>query len=255
MKLRPFLLAAALLASACTPAATAGSWGSRRISDSESLVRAMHGQYAGRWYRTLAFTQKTTFSPPGRPVRVETWEEYGAIPGRLRIERGEGRGAIYSGDSIFVFAGDSLVRRQRGRNELMTLGFDVYAQPPEATARMLGEHGFALDRFHGDVWQGRPVYVVGAAEGDLRSKQFWVDAERLVFVRMLTPVPNDSTRVQDLRFNRYERAGGGWIAMEVEIVDAAGTRVFHEEYSNLRVDLPLDESLWIPERWREARHP
>jgi hypothetical protein len=250
MKLRPLLLAAALLASACTTAGT----GARGPGDSQSLIQAMHDRYAGSWYRTLAFTQKTTFSPPGRPVRVETWEEYGALPGRLRIERGEGRGVIYSGDSVFVFAGDSLVRRQKGRNELMTLGFDVYAQPPEATALQLAEHGFALDRFHRAEWQGRPVYVVGAAEGDSRSKQFWVDAERLVFVRMLTPVPNDSTRVQDLRFNRYERAGGGWIAMEVEIVEG-GQRVFHEEYSNLRVNLPLDPSLWAPDRWREARHP
>ena len=254
IKLRPFLLAAALLASACTPAPAPGGWGSRRIVDTESLIRTMHSEYAGRWYRTLAFTQKTTFSPPGRPVRVETWEEYGALPGKLRIERGEGRGVIYSGDSVYVFAGDTLARRQKGRNELMTLGFDVYAQPPEVTARQLAEHGFALDRHHGSVWQDRPVYVVGAEEGDMRSKQFWIDSERLVFVRMLTPVPNDSTRMQDLRFNRYQRAGGGWIAMEVEIVEG-GQRVFHEEYSNLRVNLPLDASLWVPERWREAKHP
>ncbi len=252
MKLRPIILAAALLsAAACAPAATAGPGAA--INDGESLIRAMHGRYAGRWYRTLAFTQKTTFSPPGRPPRVETWEEYGALPGRLRIERGEGRGVIFRGDSTYAFAGDTLVRRQKGRNELMTLGFDVYAQPPERTAQTLREEGFDTSRFQRAVWQGRPAYVVGAAAGDTTSKQFWVDAERLVFVRLLAPGPSGGA-VQDLRFNRYERAGGGWIAMEVEIV-AGGARVFHEEYSNLRVDLPLDESLWIPERWREARHP
>lgn len=251
MKLRPIILAAALLAAACAPAATARPRAA--ITDGESLIRAMHGRYAGRWYRTLAFTQKTTFSPPGRPQRVETWEEYGALPGRLRIERGAGRGVIFRGDSTYSFAGDTLVRRLKGRNELMTLGFDVYAQPPERTAHILGEDGFDTGRFHRAVWQGRPAYVVGALQGDTTSKQFWVDAERLVFVRLLAPSSGGGA-VQDLRFNRYERAGGGWIAIEVEIV-AGGARVFREEYSNLRVDLPLDESLWIPERWREARHP
>jgi hypothetical protein len=252
MKLRPLLLSTALLAlAACATAGTPRA----EISDGESLIREMHGRYAGRWYRTLAFTQKTTISPPGRPERVETWQEYGAIPGRLRIEQGGGRGAIFSGDSTFSFAGDSLVRREKRRNVLMTLGFDVYALPPERTAELLREEGIDLARFHRDTWQGRPAYVVGAAAGDLRTKQFWVDAERLVFVRLLETAPNDTSRVQDLRFNRYERAGGGWVAMEVEIVDRAGTRVFHEEYSNFRTDIPLDSSLWLPARWREARHP
>ncbi|HEX8359836.1 MAG TPA: hypothetical protein VF613_07010 [Longimicrobium sp.] len=251
MKPSSFLRTAALLALAACATAPRGS---SAPTSGDEVIRAMHGRYAGRWYRTIAFTQKTTFSPPGRPERVETWEEYGSIPGLLRIETGPGRGVIFSGDSTFSIAGDTVARRTKGRNELMTLGFDVYAQPPEATAQQLRENGFATDRFRTDTWQGRPVYVVGAGPGDQRTKQFWVDAERLVFVRMLEPVPNDSVRVQDLRFNNYQRAGGGWVAPEVEIV-VDGKRVFHEAYSNIRVDIPLDSSLWIPGRWREARHP
>lgn len=253
MKPSTYLAAALLALGACAPAATTAGWRAG-YNDSEAVIRAMHGRYAGRWYRTVAFTQKTTISPPGRPERVETWDEYGSIPGKLRIETGPGRGVIFSGDSTFSIAGDTVARRTRGRNELMTLGFDVYAQPPETSASQLREHGFALDRFRTDTWQGRPVYVVGAGPGDQRTKQFWVDAERLVFVRMLEPVPNDTARVQDLRFNDYQRAGGGWIAPEVEIV-VDGRRVFHEAYSNIRVDIPLDSSLWVPERWREARRP
>lgn len=224
------------------------------VTDARSLVREMHARYDGRWYRTLAFTQQTTFSAPGQPVRVESWDEYGAMPGRLRIEFPGGRGVIFSGDSTYSFAGDSLVRRERRRNELLILGFDVYAQPPETTLRILAEEGFDLSRFRTDHWQGRPVYVVGAAAADSSGKQFWVDAERLVFVRMLSAPPRTPDRVQDLRFNGYVPAGGGWIAPEVEIV-VDGQRVFHEVYSNVRVDLPLDASLWEPERWRTAVHP
>jgi len=140
MKLRSLMVPAALAAlAACATAGTPAA----APRDGDSLVRAMHARYDGRWYRTLAFTQKTTFSPPDRPERVETWEEYARIPGALRIERGGGRGAIYAGDSTFIIAGDTVARRVAGRNELMTLGFDVYAQAPDTS--IVGERGILLE--------------------------------------------------------------------------------------------------------------
>jgi hypothetical protein len=251
------LLGLALLAAAaaCT-ASVATRSGGAAITDAESLVRAMHRRYDGRWYRTLTFSQQTTMIREGQPV-VETWLEYGALPGRLRIEIGpaeQQRGVIYANDSLYVIRNGAVVGRRADRNELMTLGFDVYAQPPEVTLQQMREEGFRLDAFHRDTWQDRPVYVVGAAAGDLRSKQFWIDAERLVFVRMLDPDPRDTTQVQDVRFNNYQPLAGGWIAPEVEII-VNGQRVFHEVYSDIRANVPLDPSLFDPARWTQAVHP
>ena len=256
MRASPRLLALALLAfaGACAPAATRAA---AAITDGESLIRAMHGRYAGRWYRTLTFTQTTTRTPVGGPRTVEVWREYAAIPGYLRIEVGpeaDGRGVLFARDSSFAIRGGQVAARRAGRNPLMILGFDVYAQAPETTARVLLEEGFALSPVRMDTWQGRPAYVVGAAAGDLRTKQFWVDAERLVFVRMIEPFAGDTTKTEEILFNRYQPAGGGWIAPEVEVrVD--GTLVFHEAYSDIRVDVPLDPSLWVPEQWTTARRP
>ncbi|HEX8692632.1 MAG TPA: hypothetical protein VF746_09450 [Longimicrobium sp.] len=251
---------ALLAAAACTASVATRSAGgpAGAIDGAESLVRAMHGRYGASWYRTLTFSQQTARVPPGggQPI-VETWLEYGAMPGRLRIEMGpaeQQRGAIYANDSLYVVQNGAVVARRADRNELMTLGFDVYTQPPEVTLRQLREEGFGLDAFHRDTWQDRPVYVVGAAAGDLRSKQFWVDAERLVFVRMLDPNPRDTTQVQDVRFNNYRPLAGGWIAPEVEIV-LNGQRVFHEVYSDIRANVPLDPSLFDPARWTQAVHP
>jgi hypothetical protein len=226
------------------------------ITNSGSLVRAMHDRYAGRWFSTMAFTQKTTRMPPNAAATVETWDEYAAFPGRLRIETpaGSANGAIYSGDSLFVVREGRVAARRRERNPLLTLGFDVYFLAPERTLEMLSQDGFATGTFHTDTWQGRPAYVVGAAQGDLRSPQFWVDAERLVFVRLLRPTARDTTKMQDVRFNRYEPSGGGWVAPEVEFL-LDGVRVMSEEYSNVRVDIPLDPSLFDPERWSAAVHP
>ena len=48
----------------------------------EDVVRAMNERYAGRWYKTLTFVQKTTY-PDGR---IETWHEALSMPGLLRID-------------------------------------------------------------------------------------------------------------------------------------------------------------------------
>jgi len=260
MRIRLTHLAVAMTiitSAACAPAATRPAQPERPITDAESLVRAMHDRYEGRWYRTLIFSQKTTFSQPGSPVREETWLEYGAMPGRLRIEMGppeQGRGAIFANDSSYSIDKGQVAGRRAQRNDLMTLAFDVYAQAPEVTLRQLREANFSLSPVRTDTWQGRPVYVVGAAAGDLRTKQFWIDAERLVFVRLLETGPGRIGKVQDVRFNNYQRLGGGWIAPEVEIV-VDGQRVFHEAYSGIRHDVPLDPSLFDPSKWSEAVHP
>jgi hypothetical protein len=226
------------------------------VHDAQALVHAMHDRYAGSWYRTVSFTQQTTRVAPDGTESVETWREWLAVPGRLRIEMGqpeEQRGAIYASDSLFIIRAGQVARRIAQRNPLLLLGFDVYGQPPERTLEMIEAEGFDLSRFHRTTWQGRPAFVVGAAEGDSASKQFWVDAERLVFVRLLEPAPNNPARISDTRFNRYERLGGGWIAPEVEVL-VGGKRVFFEEYSDIRADVDADSSLFVPERWTTARH-
>jgi hypothetical protein len=248
------LLAAALPLAACTPAATRPA---AAITSGEQLVRAMHDRYAGRWYHTLSFAQKTTRRLPNDSVRVESWYEYGAMPGRLRIEIGpreNNNGAIYANDSIYVIRGGNVAARRAQRNALMILGFDVYHLTPDQSVRILGEESFPMGPVRMETYQGRPTYVVGGAPGDLHSPQFWVDAERLVYVRSFQPAPGDSTKTMEVRFDGYQPFGGGWVATVVDIL-VDGRSVQREEYSDVRVDVPLDPALWIPERWASAPHP
>ncbi|MFL5384588.1 MAG: hypothetical protein ACJ8GN_18860 [Longimicrobiaceae bacterium] len=248
------LLAAALPLAACTPAATRPA---AAITDGEQLVRAMHDRYAGRWYNTLTFTQKTTRRLPNDSVRVETWREYGAMPGRLRIEFGpreNNNGVIYANDSSYVVRGGRVVARRPGRNALMILGFDVYALAPEQSVRILREEHFPMTPVRMETYQGRPTWVVGGAPGDMHSHQFWVDAERLVYVRSFEPFAGDTTKTMDVRFDGYERFGGGWVSTVVDIL-VDGRSIQKEEYSDVRVNVPLDPALWIPERWADAPHP
>lgn len=246
-RLRPLLLLAAALLPACAPAATRST---PRIDSAEGLVRAMHDRWSDRWYRTLTFTQQTTRVLPNDSVVVEEWREWAAIPGHLRIEIGPreaGRGVIFTRDSTFTIRDGRLARATPTSNELMTLGFDVYRQPVETTLDQLRRHGFDLSKFHADTLDGVPVYVVGAERGDGRTKQFAIEADRLLFVRIAQGTGDTDT--QEIWFRRYQPLAGAWIAPEVEIL-IEGRRVFHEVYSDIRANVPIDPAMFDPRAWR-----
>jgi hypothetical protein len=145
-----------------------------------------------------------------------------------------------------------VVDRKSGRNPLLVLGFDVYFQLPSRTMEQLRAEGVDLTVLRMDTLYGSPVYVVGAGPADSISNQFWVDADRLLFVRL---IQTDRTRplTQDIRFEKYVQHGGGWVAEEVRVL-VGGRMVFHEAYENVRVNVALDEDLFIPEKWSTAKH-
>lgn len=231
------------------PAATA-------IVSADQLVAAMRARYADRWYRTLTFTQKSTYlRPDGTASRVETWYEAGALPGRLRIDLGDpsrGNGVVYRGDSVYTVQNGAVVDRRIGRNPLLILGFDVYAQPVGRTLDQLRAERFDLTLLHTDTLYGRRMYVVGAGPTDSLSNQFWVDADRLLFARLIQTDPDRGT-TRDIRFEKYMPYGDAWVAEAVRVL-AGGKLVFHEEYSNVRVNVALDDALFLPEMWSTATH-
>lgn len=231
---------APLPSGAARPAPTTGT----------EVIEQMHDAYAGRWYRTLTFVQTTKFADG----RVETWHEALALPGKLRIDVApvsQGKMTLFRNDSIYSFDKGELVRSGPFVHPLLVLGFDVYADPPAETAEKLRALGIDLDVMHVDSWQGRPAYVVGAAAGDTLTHQFWIDAERLVFTRLVErrpPAQNAATQAPtriDTRFNDYKPLGGGWIAPEVVFI-VNGEERLREEYADMRADVELPESLFEP---------
>ncbi|PYO97865.1 MAG: hypothetical protein DMD61_11495 [Gemmatimonadetes bacterium] len=174
-----------------------------------AIVAAMHDRYVGKWYRTLTFVQRNTATAPDGVTEHSTWLEYAAIPGRLRIEF---QPRDSGGGVLFV----------RDSQDLATV--------------------------HEDTWEGRSVYIVGAASGDRHRRQFWVDKERLVFVRLLEPAQRDTTRTSDIRFNDYRPAGDAWLSAEVAfLVD--GKQRWLEQYTEIQTGTALPDSLFDPRRW------
>ena len=222
-----------------------------RISNTNELIVAMQKKYGKSWYKTATFVQETTNFQPDGTSKVEIWYEAMTVPGSLRIDFtpvSGGNGILFTGGKIFVFKDGKVDTTRPFEHPLLILGFDIYRAPASEVTAKLQALKFDLSQFREDTWQGRPVYVVGAKAGDLRSPQFWIDQKELYFVRMLRPVGKDGAQNSETQFNKYQKLGGGWIAPEV-IFMVDGKVVTTETYSEMRADVALDPKLFDPQSW------
>ncbi len=220
------------------------------IRSGEDLLRAMHDRYAKSWYATLTFDQKSTTYNTDGTTKVETWHEAADLPGKLRIDVGNP-----SDDNGFLLVDGTATALRGGKdtgsrplvNMLLVLGFDVYRQAPETTAAVVKGEGYDLTKIHEETWEGQPVYVVGASKGDLKSKQFWVEENRMLFARLFEPTRADAAKFQD-RFEDYKPLANAWLAERVEVyVD--DKEVFSEEYSNIEGNAKLAPGTYDPKQF------
>jgi hypothetical protein len=226
-----------------------------KLRSGTELIRAMHNRYTKNWYKTLTFVQKTVQYKPDGTTESSTWYEALSAPGRLRIDIDpieNGNGILFLNDVQYSIKAGKVANRRERIHPLLLLGFDVYVQPVEVTTQKLEKLKFDLSLIREDTWQGHPVYVVGAKQGDNRTSQFWIDKENLLFVRLIEPTGKDGTSVAETLFNKYQRTTeGGWVSAEV-LFNVDGKPVVSEEYSEIRTNVPLDEKLFDPEHWTAA---
>ena len=223
------------------------------VPKAASVIRAAFERYNTTWYRSLTFVQQTIQYGPDGAGDTALWYEAYEAPGRLRIDvepLADRTMYLFARDSQYVFQHDTLASARRLIHPLLLLGFDMYFLPPDETLGKLKDLGFDVNIVHSDFWLGRPVVVLGADKGDTTSAQCWIDAERLVFVRLLMP---SRGRHQEVLFNQYEQLAGGWIAPEV-VVRLDGRIVLKEVYTDISVGTAFDPSFFDPEAWRTARH-
>ena len=222
------------------------------------LLTRMHDAYAGKWYKTLTFVQKTTVTRPTGAVDTSTWYESLKSPDRLRIDFGDpskGNGALYTTDSLYVVRGGKVTRTIPSGNPFLPFVAGVYAQPVDTTLRQLSSWKFDLSKIRADTWQGAPVYVVGAnSPADLDSPQFWVEREHLQPVRFLVKLsPAPDAKPNDIRLEKYVPVGGGWLATHVTIMEGTVVRQA-EDYSSWRGDVSLPNDFFVAEKWSDTPH-
>jgi len=238
----------------------AGQSGGPDPKTGAEVLQRMHDAYAGKWYSTLTFTQKTTQFPPDKEPVVSTWHEslryVQPVGAQLRIDIGDlaaGNGVLYTADSSWSVRAGKLASARGGGNEFLPLIEGVYMQPIERTMRELRTTNVDMQRVTSGRWHDRQVWIVGAlAPTDTTSPQFWIDADRNVAVRMiLSPAP--TAPVLDIRLEGYVQLAGGWLATKIEMYSSGKPRQF-EEYSDWKANVDLSPALFDPATWTSAPH-
>ncbi|HVT40794.1 MAG TPA: hypothetical protein VHE78_17275, partial [Gemmatimonadaceae bacterium] len=119
----------------------ASGFGAARVpSDGTALFARMHDAYAGKWYRSLVFVQRTVMRGPGGADQVATWYEALIAPDRLRIDigsPGEGNGVLTTADSTYVVRQGRVTRMAARGSVFLPLIEGVYTQPVARTLMQL----------------------------------------------------------------------------------------------------------------------
>ena len=224
----------------------------QEIRDGEALLRAMHSRYQSSWYRTLTFTQKSTTYKPDGSTTTETWYEAALLPGKLRIDVGppsDGNGYVLTDGKVTIVKANHIDSSRPLVNMLLVLGFDVYCQDPETAIGIVKGEGYDLSKLREDMWEGHPAYVVGATDkSDLKSRQFWVAKDTLLFLREIEPAQQDAAKVEDIRFTEYRPLDGAWIAAAVEVYSES-KKVFSEDYSDIQANVKLSPAVFDPQQF------
>ena len=258
MRFYIYIVVAATAASACRTTGTPETHVDMTSPKSgEALLARMHDAYAGKWFNTLTFAQKTTIRRPNGTDTVQSWHE-SMMGNRLRIDVGDiaaGNGSLSTPDSTYIVRAGKLVRAVGQGNPFIAFVGAMYLQPIDQTLKDIAGLKFNLSKVRGGSWQGRDAWVVGSnGSTDLDSPQFWVDKERLVVVRMLLPIfPNGKAKAADIQLNNYVPLGGGWLATTIRMLDADTPRQI-EEYSDWKFGMKLSPDLFKAESWSTAPH-
>src|SRR5689334_17241142 len=224
------------------------------------VLQRMHDAYAGKWYKTLTFVQKTTIRRRDGTDTVITWHESlrftNAHATQLRIDQGDlsaGNGVLYTADSSWAVRAGKLAAARPNGNEFLPLIEGVYMQPVARTMKDLDSAKIDMRRVSRGEWQGRPAWIVGASSpSDSTSTQFWVDIERNVVVRMLLS-PGGSGPMLDIHLDGYVSLAGGWLATKIVMTQGGQPRQ-SEEYSDWKANVPLPDELFSVDAWTTAPH-
>lgn len=252
---------AAVIITAAAPLSTSAQASLPQPVTGRALVERMHAAYDGKWFRTLTFVQKTTIvraddSRVGAAdMKIEqTWFESMRSPDTLRIDvapLSNGNGTLNKPDAVVVVRGGKVTTTRPDGNPFLPFVAGIYTQPVERSLEQMAAQHFEMSLVRPGEFLGRGVFIVGAKDAaDLTSPQFWIDAERLVAVRVLLP---SGANVLDIVLDNYIKTGSSWVATKVSMTTGGKLRQL-EEYSDVKVDVDLPADLFDPAKWTEAKH-
>ncbi len=222
--------------------------------DGRALLEQMRAAYVGKWFTTLTFVQKTTIVRADDTRTEQTWFESMRSPGTLRIDvapLANGNGSLNFPDKVIAMRGGKIANTRPDGNPFLPFVAGIYTQPLDDSIAQLAPQKFDLGAMHVTDYQGRRTFVVGTTKkDDLAVPQFWIDAERLVAMRVLIA---SGTSMLDITLDNYIKTGNSWVAIKVAMSSGGKVRQI-EEYTDVKTDVELSPELFDPATWMTEKH-
>lgn len=236
----------ALLLCACVSLSQSKKRTKLKYTDGKELIIAMHKAYSpNKWYKYFTFSQNMEFYKNDSVIKKDVWHE-AYSPGSLVIKFGSKDskdGVLFSNFMVHSFEQGKEPRSAQRVHDLLLVGLDVYFYDPAKTIKILDSLGYCTSKIHEDIFEGRKVYVVGADKGDLETKQFWIDAERLYMHRIIY---DQKGKINDVIFSDYTKMESYWMSKTI-IFKTNGKLGLIERY----YDIKFPETL--PSDWFDAK--
>jgi hypothetical protein len=200
----------------------------------------------------VSFTA-TVREPREDTTRVRTATGVVSFPGKYRLAYWSSRsGVIRDRERLAVFdAGKRVVSNSRV-DLVQLLAYDVFAQRIDSTIMWLDIARVRLGLLRRDRWDGRDVWVVGAAEGDTTSTQFWVDDDRWRVVRVIQRDPRRPADRLDVRFREFDSVLRVPLPTRIEIL-RNGRVVQEQTITDLTANPTVPSNAFDLRRWRDVR--
>lgn len=216
------------------------------------VIGAMRRAYPSRSLKSIAFT--VVSGAPERPTRAQT-RTVAALPGKFRLTAlptTRRTGSVRNQQRLAIFERGRRVAT-RDRVDLATLlAYDVFAQGVDTTIRWLDQARVRYAIARRDRFEGRDVWVVGAAPGDTASPQFWVDEDTWRVVRVIQRDPAAPARSLDVRFPAHTTVLDVPVPARVDVY-RDGALVERQTITNVVVNPSVPASAFDITRWRDVR--
>ncbi|MCP4437607.1 MAG: hypothetical protein GY810_01555 [Aureispira sp.] len=227
---------------------------SSTIETCEDLLVAMNKKYKGKWFDQFTFIQETIrINENGKEGKKSIWYEAIDYPKKFRIDYGpitNGNTTIYDKDSAWVFRDYKLKKTEYMPKEFLLMKGGLYHLTTKETIEALSGYGYDCDKFRTAELNQRKVYVIGADRGDLKSKQFWIDAEHFYMVRRIN---TQQGKVVDVVYSDHVFSNGGWVEQVVKFwVDEK--YVQKELYKEINTNPQLGAEQFDPNSYGEIKH-
>lgn len=213
--------------------------------NAEDVLQDMHKRYSGKWYKSFTFTQTTEQYRNDSLIKTSTWYESIVFPDKFRIDFGDkqdGNAVIYLKDSVYSFRKTKLVRTTFNDDDLTFLLGGMYFYDFETVKTKMQKQGYDLSKFHEDNWQGKPVYVIGAANASEKSNQLWIDKEKLIVLKF---IKYNGEEKEEGIFKNHKPFGDAWseTGCDFYINDKL---IQKEVYNDCKADVKIDLNIFDP---------